>query len=146
MRRFLLVSLTGWIAVLLIGIEAALPYLIRNRALSSSVQVNTAGREAPVTNLHTRMWPHYWIGYSLGALILAHTWFVMGPAMARSDTLGIWSATVAFFLLPAQIGLGLLLKDAALNGRSRLWAQRLHFWIMVVFILLVVLHVTRNAS
>ena len=51
------------------------------------------------------MWPHYWLGYALVALIMLHT-FRTGPAMGRSDAVGIWAATLALFLLLLQVGLG----------------------------------------
>lgn len=135
MIRFLLVSVTGWVAVLGVGIETALPYLLRN--VTPQVSTESSLRSPRST---ARMWPHYWLGYVLVALVLAHTSFVMGPAMGRSDTTGIWAATLALCLLFVQVGLGLTLK----SGANRIQSRRWHFWSMIGFIGLVLTHLLRN--
>ena len=131
MIRFLLVSVSGWIAVLAAGIETALPYMLRN----------SQGSPGP-PSLRVRMWPHYWLGYGLVALIMAHTSFVMGPAIGRSDALGIWAATLALCLIFLQLGLGLILKSGiGIQRQVRRW----HFWSMVAFTALLLTHLWRNA-
>jgi hypothetical protein len=128
MIRFLLVSATGWTAVLLAGVEIALPYMLRNSVRAQSVRA--------------RMWPHYWLGYVLVALILTHSSFVMGPAMGRSDAFGIWAATLALCVIFLQVGLGLILKSGTgLQSQVRRW----HFWSMVAFTALLLTHLWRNA-
>ncbi len=99
MRRFLLVSATGWIAVLALGVEIALPYLFRSQSSSSS--------------LRQKMWPHYWLAYGLAILVLVHSSFVMGPAMRRGDLVGIWAATFALGLILLQLGLGLAMQSGS---------------------------------
>lgn len=137
MIRFLLVSVTGWIAVLAVGIETALPYLLRN---SPATRVPGTSPTC-LPSLRVRMWPHYWLGYALVALILTHTSFVMGPAMGRSDPIGIWAATLALCLLFLQVGLGLILKTGTSPQRQlRLW----HFWSMIAFTALLLAHLWRN--
>jgi hypothetical protein len=128
MIRFLLVSMTGWLAVFAVGVETALPYIIRNTL-------------RPGLRLRVRMWPHFWLGYALVALILAHTSFVMGPAMARSDATGIWAATLALGVLFLQVGLGLVLKGGASNT---LQLRRWHFWSMIILVALLLIHIWRN--
>ncbi len=140
MIRFLLVSVTGWVAVLAMGIEAALPYILRNRTLPAS-----SGSLPARLRLHARMWPHYWLGYVLVALVLTHTSFVMGPAMGRSDATGIWAATLALCLLFLQVGLGLILKDGTERTTNQRQLRRWHFWTMIGFIGLVLTHLLRNA-
>ena len=127
MLRFMIASITGWAAVLGTGIESALPYIVRGTPAQ--------------TNRRNRMWPHYWLGYALSAAILAHTWMVSGPAMGRSDVLGIWAATLALCLLFLQVGLGLILKSG--SGQQR-QLRRWHFWSMVAFVGLLVIHIVRN--
>jgi hypothetical protein len=140
MIRFLLVSVTGWVAVLAIGIEAALPYILRNKTLPASAE----SLPTRLRDLQARMWPHYWLGYALVALVLTHTSFVMGPAMGRSDATGIWAATLALCLLFLQVGLGLVLKGGRGESNHR-QLRRWHFWTMIGFIGLVMTHLLRNA-
>jgi hypothetical protein len=127
MRRFLLVSATGWIAVLALGVEIALPYLLRSQS-----------RSAP---LRARMWPHYWLAYGLAILVLVHSSFVMGPAMRRGDLVGIWAATFALGLILLQLGLGLAMQSGSPSQRQlRQW----HFRTMVAICLLLITHLWRN--
>jgi hypothetical protein len=138
--RFFLVSVTGWAAVLTTGIEAALPYIFRNQVRNSlGPFAGSLPQRAP--SLRARMWPHYWLGYALLALVLAHTSFVMGPAMGRSDATGVWAATLALCLLFLQVGIGLILKSGSGNRRP---IRRWHFWSMIGFIGLVLIHLLRN--
>lgn len=141
MLRFLLVSVTGWVAVFAIGLEIALPYLIRNSA--QRAKGTRRGDTTPMNkpSLRIRMWPHYWLGYALVALIILHT-MVMGPAMSRSDAAGIWAATLALLILFLQVGIGLQLKSGA-NDQRKL--RRWHFWSMVSLVGLVLSHLWRNS-
>jgi hypothetical protein len=141
MTRFLLISLTGWAAVLATGITIALPYMIRNALRNAAAQPSAGGLQTRPPSLRIKMWSHYWFGYAVVALVLAHTSFVMGPAMGRSDATGIWAATLALCLLFLQVGLGLILKDGTNSQRQ---VRRLHFWSMIGFIALVLTHLARN--
>jgi len=124
-------------AVLGTGIETALPYIFRNTPPRAIVEKSPARS----SNLRVRMWPHYWLGYVLVALVLTHASFAMGPVMGRSDATGIWAATLALCLLFLQVGLGLTLKVETSNRRQlRQW----HFWSMIGFIGLILVHVLRN--
>src|SRR5271170_5506378 len=125
MIRFLLVSVTGWVAVLGVGIEVALPYLIRNIRTSTTASIGTS--PGLVRCLRTRMWLHYWVGYLLVVRVSVHTSFT-GPAMGRADVIGIWAATLALCLLFLQVGLGLILKSGVSNQRQM---RRWHFWSML---------------
>ena len=109
------------------GIETALPFLIRGTPAQTSRK--------------NRMWPHYWLGYLLGAAILIHTWMVSGPAMGGSDGFGIWAATLALCLLFVQVGIGLALKAGSSQRRD---LRRWHFWSMVAFAAMLVVHIVRN--
>jgi hypothetical protein len=127
MIRFLLVSVTGWVAVLVLGITTALPYLLRSRRGNAS--------------LRTRMWPHYWLGYVLVIMALVHSSFVMGPATVRSDSAGIWAATLAMGLLFLQLALGLVLQNGSPTQRQ---LRRLHFRGMIAIVMLLIVHLWRN--
>ena len=137
MIRFVLASITGWGAVFGVGIETALPYMLRGRS-ASAISGNLPTR---LRTPQTRMWLHYRIGYALVGLVLAHASFVMGPAMGRSDAVGIWAATLALCLMFFQVGLGLTLKS---GSRHQLQVRRLHFLSMIGFIALVLTHVLRS--
>ena len=141
MIRFLLVSLTGWVAVFAIGLEIALPYVIRNSAKHSTGTPRGETTSMHRRSLRTRLWPHYWLGYALVALIIMHSSFVMGPAMVRSDPAGIWAATLALFILLLQVGLGLQVKSGANDQRN---LRRWHFWSMIAFVGFVLTHLLRN--
>jgi hypothetical protein len=145
MIRFLLVSVTGWAAVLATGTEAALPYILRNALRNSAPRASAGGLPVRLPSLRVRMWPHYWIGYALVVMVLVHTSFVTGPVMGRSDATGIWAATLALCLLFLQVGLGLILRSETKSGTStQRQVRRWHFWTMTGFIGLVLTHVSRN--
>jgi hypothetical protein len=142
MIRFLLVSVTGWIAVLALGIEAGLPYILRDRLRNALLNSPPPAKTRRTQGLLVRMWPHYWLGYALLAVVLAHTSFVMGPAMGRTDATGIWAATAAFFVLFLQIALGLVLKSGTANQRQ---LRRWHYRTMIAVVFFVLTHLWRNA-
>ena len=122
--------------MLVAGIEIALPYMLRRAptVASGSVPLRSHSRRA-------RLWPHYWLGYALLGLILLHTSFVMGPAMSRSDAVGIWAATFGLCMILLQVGIGLLLNSGASNQPM---LRRCHFSSMIVFVVLLLIHVLRN--
>jgi FtsH-binding integral membrane protein len=143
MLRFLLVGVSGWLAVLAIGVEVALPYILRETARKQSAGASFAGTRGRVVRLRERMGPHYWLGSGLAALVLVHSSFVMGPAIGRADAVGIWAATLGLCALFLQIGLGLLLKSGSDEPRQM---RRWHFWGMLGLVGMVVVHVVRNCS
>jgi hypothetical protein len=143
MLRFLLVGVTGWIAVLAIGVEVALPYILRETVRNQSSTASSASRPGRIVRLRERMWPHYWLGYGLAALVLVHASLVMGPAMGRADAAGIWAATLGLSALFLQIGLGLLLKSGSDKQRQ---IRRWHFWSMIGLVGIVAVHLVRNTS
>jgi hypothetical protein len=140
MAQFLLVAVTGWLAVLATGIEAALPFIFRGLARQTPGPPMRSPASFPT--LLTRMWPHYWLGYALLALVLVHTSFVMGSGMGRTDATGIWAATLALCLLFLQVAVGLMLKARTGDGRP---LRRIHFWSMLGLIALILTHLWRNA-
>ncbi len=143
MLRFLLVSVTGWTAILTGATATALPYILRNASRVSRFRITTEGLKEK--GRRVKMWPHYWLGYTLAPLVLAHVFLVSGAAMGRSDPVGIWAATLALGFLFLQISLGLALKNGTTHGGYHHGRIRLqHFWSMVVLGSLVLVHVVRN--
>ena len=139
MIAYFLSSATGWIAVILTAFEIVLPYLLRRAAL---------GRAPSQPQNHSstylvRMWPHYWVGYLLVTLSLAHASAVMGGPVGRVNAEGLWAATGALFLLFLQVLLGLYLQNGS-APRRRL-VLRCHFWVMTTFAALLALHIWLNA-
>jgi hypothetical protein len=141
MIRFLLVSATGWVAVLAIGIETALPYILREALRNQAARASAGSLPVRLPRLRARLWPHYWLGYALLALVLVHTSFVMGAAMGRADPIGIWAATLALSLIFLQLAIGLILKSEASN---QLQVRRWHFWSMIAMVGLVLTHLFRS--
>jgi hypothetical protein len=122
------------IAVVLCVLVIALPYRLRRRQLGSV-------RSTAVPYLR-RLWPHFWVGYTILALATIRAGTVM-PAMRRADRAGIQAATVAFLVLLFEIALGLNLKERELSGRQFL--RQLHFTTMVVFVIALIAHLWLNA-
>jgi hypothetical protein len=141
MIRFLLVSVTGWVAVLALGIETALPYILRETLRNQAARASAGSLPVRLPNLRAKLWPHYWLGYVLVALVLVHTSFVMGPAMGRADATGIWAATLALCLMFLQLAIGLSLKSGVSNQPQ---VRRWHFWSMIGLVGLVLTHLLRN--
>jgi len=141
MNSFFYTSATGWIASILIGVEVLLPYLLRRTQLSQRMGI-AQDQEKPYLQ---RMWPHYWAGYLLAALAMAHAWIPMsaGGHMARTSLTGLWLATVALGLVFLQILLGLFLQQAR---ETRRILRVTHFWTMLLISALVALHLGLNGS
>ncbi len=139
MIAYLVSSVTGWIAVILAAFEIVLPYWLRR---VSPIQDRATPGSHPSTYLG-RMRPHYWLGYLLIALSLAHASAVMRTPLGRANAKGIWAATGALALLLLQFWLGLYLQTAV--GRSRQLVKRCHFWGMVSIAGLLILHIGLNA-
>lgn len=137
MLGYVVGALAARIATLLCVVTIALPYLLRRKRLS---QVGlTQERTVPYLR---RLWPHFWTGYVILGLSTLHAGTVMG-AMRRANSIGVWSATVAFCLLVYEIALGLVLKAQRVDGRRSL--RKIHFWIMLAFATALVLHLALNA-
>ena len=139
MLAYFFTSASGWIATILIGAEILLPYLLRRSPLSERLGI----AEGFATPYLRRMWPHYWTGYALLALTLAHAWVSMRAGYARrTDAAGLWIATFALCALLLQAVLGVALQDAKLQTRAA--TRRWHFWLMVMIAAGVAAHVWRN--
>lgn len=139
MRAFLFTSASGWIATLLVAGEILLPYLLRRSRLSAWLGV-AGGFAQPYL---ARMRPHYWAGYGLLALTLAHAWVPMQAGYARhANAMGLWIATAALGALLLQAVLGWALQDTKLTARAAV--RRWHYWLMVAIAGCVAAHVWLN--
>jgi hypothetical protein len=140
MSAFFYTSASGWIASILIGMEILLPYLLRRTRLSESLGI-AEGYSGPYLQ---RMWPHYWTGYLLLTLSIAHAWVPMRAGhMSRANMAGLSFASAALCLLLLQVALGLVLQNPMLQARKpiRGW----HYWMMIALALCVTVHVWLNS-
>jgi hypothetical protein len=122
MRLFVWTASTGWFAALLLVVGIGFPYL--------------AGRG-------TKLWPHYWLGFLVFGVALAHAWIPMSAGRVSGyDQAGLWLATAALLLMMWQVGLGLTLR--ASRGADRISLRRTHFASMLGIAVLIAAHVLRN--
>ncbi|SRR5258707_6132782 len=133
MIDYAITSATGWIMMILLVAIIAYPFLLR------------AGILGPIQPFLKRMRVHYWMGYSLGAALLLHIWFSMSGGTALVvNAVGLYLATVAMFLVGAQIWLGRNLSEPTF--RQRRPVRRWHFWFMVGLVAFILAHVALNSA
>lgn len=119
---FLFTSISGFLALFMLLLTLAVPYLLRKRM----------------------RW-HYWIGYLILALTSAHMWVSMRAGMARgSNALGLDLATLGLLLILFQVMLGLSLKDA--DAVSRAGVRRMHFALMLGIVAIALAHFGLNSA
>ena len=132
-------ALSGWLAAIGIALGALLPYLLRRTVLSQRLGVE-------LVNSHPylrRMWPHYWVGYSVASLSTVHAWLPMSTGHPRTSPAGLWMATVALALVWLQLLMGLRLRRP-LTPSDRKTLRLWHFWGMFAIAVLVALHLHIN--
>ena len=113
-------EISGWVALVALLAGIAWPY---------------AARRKPRTALE----PHFWVGYLLAPLALAHGWTTMKSGQARgANMLGTSMASLALFPLAAQVYLGRTLQRS--RGEGRRQVMRLHLFVMFSIALLIALH------
>ena len=140
MNSFFFISASGWFASILICVAIAIPYAMRRDWLRSPMSAQPKSTSPFLTRLRA----HYWIGYAVAGLSLAHAWVPMRSGyMKRTDVTGLWFATVALLLLFLQALVGLTLRAPQLPARRSL--RSLHFWGMAAIVVLVGAHILRNA-
>jgi hypothetical protein len=137
MLLYVVGTLAARIATVLCVVVIVLPCLLRRNRLSGRLGL---AQEHAVPYLR-RLWPHFWVGYLILAYSLLHAATVMG-AMRRASAAGIWAATGAFFLLLFELVVGLSLREENLKSRKPL--RRIHFWIMILFVALLGMHLWLN--
>jgi hypothetical protein len=130
-------DVSGWALLALLATTIALPFVLRGDTSSPP-----AGGPVPFLQ---RLRPHFWLGYGVALLMLAHLWPAMSEGWVRQvDQTGLYLATGAFFLIPIQVGLGMRLRDVR-RGR-RIGLRRAHFWTMASIAAVTLGHVALNSS
>ena len=133
MFDLVITSATGWLMMVLLIALIAYPFLLR------------AGILGPVQPFLSRMRLHYWMGYTLGGALLIHLWFSMsGGTALMVNAVGLYLATVAMFLVGAQIWLGRTLSWPKLGQRRQV--RRWHFWVMVGLVAFILAHVALDSA
>jgi hypothetical protein len=128
---------TGWIVVVLLGAVVVLPYMLRGGTLHPSA-------DRPPPYLH-RLWPHYWLGYTVAAVALVHGWLPMAGGWAgRTSADGLLLATAALAFSLVQVAVGSRLRSHRACRRPLL--RRAHFWLMISLALLAAGHIALNGS
>ena len=139
MISYFVSAVSGWLGAIGIGFGSLLPYLLRRTALSRRLRLDLADSQPYLG----RMWPHYWVGYSVTGLSTLHAWLSMTTGHVRTDPSALWMATVALALVWLQLLIGLLLRQSlAASDRKNL--RRWHFWGMLAIAALIALHVRIN--
>jgi hypothetical protein len=131
-------SVSGWAAVILVGVQIVVPYLLRPSWLSVSLGL-AEGFGAPYLK---RMAVHYWLGYLVLGLSFVHAWVPMQARPRGATTAGPWLGTAALFLLAMQVVLGWALRDPGLRERRQ--TRRWHCGVMVGAVLVVAGHIWLN--
>lgn len=133
MLAYAITSGTGWFMMVLLLAIILYPFLLR------------AGFLGSIQPFLKRMRLHYWMGYTLGGVLLVHIWVSMsGDLAAAVNALGLYLATIAMFLVIGQIAMGQQLSSPKLSGRRVM--RRGHFWTMLALVSFVLAHVALNSG
>lgn len=132
---FLITSISGFLALFLVLLTLALPYVLRAQARRGGSQAVAAWQ---------RMHLHYWIGYAVLTFSVVHMYVAMGAGVAhRTNIFGLDLATLGLLLILVQVMLGVGLRTAGSSIRSGL--RRLHFVIMTGIVAMVLAHLALNS-
>ena len=119
---------SGWLLLLLLAVTIALPYLLRRRPGA----------------FPRRMRPHFWAGFAVPVLTVAHLAPSMtSPWIRTVDAVGLDLASLALLLVLLQVALGARLRRPR-TGRRAL--RRAHLATMLGIVVLVAGHVALNAA
>jgi hypothetical protein len=133
MLAYSITSATGWLLMVLLLATVVYPFLLRSGLLG------------PVQPFLRRMRLHYWLGYSIAAIVLVHLWISMSARLAgRVNATGLYLGTVALILIFVQVSLGRRLSWPKLSARRML--RRWHFWVMIGLVLFVLGHVALDSG
>lgn len=135
MPTLLFTGISGWALVAAVAITISLPYLLRRRARAGT-------QRRPLLQ---RLRPHYWLGYIIAIVALAHAVAPMAAGLGgRTSQAGLYLATGALLLVFSQIFLGLLLREPSTLRRQVI--RRRHFWGMVALVVLALGHIALNSA
>ena len=88
MIDYFLTAVSGWLGTIGIAFGTLLPYLLRRTALSRRLGIELVNRQPYLG----RMWPHYWVGYSIAGVSALHAWLPMSSGHVRTSGAGLWIA------------------------------------------------------
>ncbi len=132
MNTLFFTSLTGWVLMALLSATGMLPFMIRLRS----------ARKSGAAEFRSCRRLHYWLGYAIALISFVHAWMPMSAGWGvRFNAAGLYSATGGWFVIYAQVLLGRALRS---SSESRSLLRRCHFWVMVIIVTLVILHVALN--
>ena len=133
MLAYSITSVTGWVLMILLIATILYPFLLRRGLLG------------PVQPFLKRMRFHYWLGYSIAAIVMVHLWIPMSAGLAgKVNAAGLYLATAALILIFVQISLGRRLSWPKLSARR--FVRRWHFWVMVGIMVFVLGHIVLNST
>lgn len=120
-------AVSGWVLLALLAVTITLPYLLRRRSGA----------------ILRRMRPHFWAGFAIPVITLAHLAPSMtAPWIRTVNTVGLDLASLALLLILAQVIIGARLRRAR-AGRTGL--RRAHLLTMAGITVLAAVHVALNA-
>jgi hypothetical protein len=133
MLNYYITSVTGWFMIVVLLALVMYPFLLKS------------GIFGPVQPFLKRMRVHYWLGYTITALMLVHAMISMSSRLAiGTNQIGLYLATGALLLIFLQVTLGLNLSSPKLSMRRV--ARRWHFWVMVGIVVFVLGHTILNSG
>lgn len=114
------IAASGWLLVAILAWTIRLPY--------------RRGR---------RLRLHYWLGYAIAAMATVHGMAAMTRGIAgRAHALSLQLASLALLVALCEVGVGLWLRQ---RPERRAEVRRVHFWIMVLLVGLVAVHVAMDS-
>ena len=132
MISYEITSVTGWLMLVLLVAIIAYPFLLR------------AGFLGLARPFLARMRFHYWTSYILAGTLAIHILASTSSSlMATVNATGLYLATVALFLVIAQILLGRQLTSPKLTARRLM--RRWHFWTMLTLVGFILAHVVLDS-
>ncbi len=133
MQVYYITSVSGWLLLVLLVATILYPFLLRKGFLG------------PVQPFLRRMRLHYWLGYSIAVLVLAHAWIPMSARLVGGvNALGLYLGTCALLLVFAQVALGRQLSWPRLSLRRVV--RRWHFWVMMGLVAFVIGHIALDSA
>ena len=135
MPTLMVTGFSGWLLMLLLAVTIVLPFAMsRTRIAEPCVE----GRGSNPAFKY-----HYGLGYAIAFISFAHAWIPMSAGWGgRLNTAGLYAATIAWLLVYLQVAIGRRLRGP---GRPRGYALRWHFWVMVILVTFVLVHVILNS-
>ena len=141
---------TGWLVAILLGVQIALPFLLRRvspQTMSARASQGTITKPKKVAPTTKSMGWHYLLGFAVPLAALAHGWIPMASGhMPHTSMTGLWLATFALGLLFVQplIGLATRQEGGGETNTARLALRRVHLVAMLLITALALSHMLMN--